>query len=189
MYVGHLGFALGAKGMRRTVPLWLLVLATQACDWGDALLLVVAPHLRDRASEMWTHSIPAVLVLALAFGLAYLLVKRDAAGAALLGGVVISHVLADYLTGLKPTWPGGPMIGLGLYGHPRWDVAIEALVIVVGWLVYMRVVPRERTSLRAAWVMLGTLVVLQILAGAAFEYEVNGGRPASGMRVERGVQG
>ena len=189
MYVGHLGFALGAKGMRRSVPLWLLVLATQACDWGDAVLLVIAPHLHDRASEMWTHSIPAVLLLALAFAGAYLLVRRDAAGAALLGGVVISHVLADYLTGLKPTWPGGPMIGLGLYGHPRWDVAIEAFVIVVGWLVYMRVVPKERTSLRAAWVMLGTLVVLQILAGAAFEYEVNGGQPEIGMRVEQGDQG
>src|SRR5690242_18990019 len=162
MYVGHLGFALGAKGVRRTVPLWLLVLAAQACDWSDVALLAIAPHLTEHTYEMLSHSIPAVLVMAVAFALAYVIVRRDAVGAVVLGGVVISHILADYLTGYKPTWPGGPMIGLHLYDHPRWDVALETVVIVIGWVIYLRSLPRERARLRTAWVMLGALVVLQV---------------------------
>ncbi|HEX6965437.1 MAG TPA: hypothetical protein VF166_06530 [Gemmatimonadaceae bacterium] len=188
MYVGHLGFALGAKGARRTVPLWLLVLATQACDWGDVALLALLPRTGMGTAEMWTHSIPAVLAIAVVFAIGYLIARRDVAGAALLGGVVISHILVDYLTGLKPTWPGGPMIGLQLYDHPRWDVLLETLVIVLGWIVYLRSLPKQRAQRRTAWVMLGALVVLQVLAGAAFEYRLDGGRPPLALhegRVER----
>ncbi len=30
---------------------------------------------------------------------------------------------SDFITGYKPTWPGGPTVGLGVYAHPWWDFA------------------------------------------------------------------
>jgi hypothetical protein len=109
MYIGHIGIALAAKGLRRAAPLWLLVMATQGCDWVQAVACVAAPV---GASPMWSHSIPSVAALALVLALAAYRLTSNGAVAALTGAVTVSHVLADYVTGLKPTWPGGPIFGL-----------------------------------------------------------------------------
>jgi hypothetical protein len=78
--------------------------------------------------------------------------------------VVASHAVADFMTGLKPTWPGGPMIGLELYHHPVFDFAIEGLVIVAGWLLYRKSLPEDRRSSLPALILLGALLAIQ--AGA-----------------------
>src|SRR6266581_8392218 len=65
-------------------------------------------------SAMWSHSIPAVLALTVALSLGCYLGTRDRALALLVGAITLSHVVADYATGAKPTWPGGPVIGLNL---------------------------------------------------------------------------
>ena len=97
--------------MRHNAPIWLLVVATQGCDWIQAVACVAAPI---GESAMWSHSLPAVAVLAVALGLAAYLLTGDTRVAALTGAVAVSHVVADYVTGIKPTWPGGPTIGLDL---------------------------------------------------------------------------
>ena len=163
MYAGHLGIALGGKGVRPEAPLWLLVLATQGCDWVEVIACVAAPA---GGSAMWSHSIPAVLALGAALGLTAYLLTRDRGVALLVGAVTISHVVADYVTGVKPTWPGGPMIGLDLYGHPLGDFVVEMVVVGVGWLIYRRSLPREAAAQRLAWVLVVALAGLQ-LAGAA----------------------
>jgi amino acid transporter len=42
----------------------------------------------------------------------------------------VSHWPADYITGLKPTWPGGPTVGLYLYARPIPEFFVEAVVKV-----------------------------------------------------------
>ena len=148
MYIGHLGVALAGKGLRRTAPLWLLVVATQGCDWVQAVACVAVP---DGSSAMWSHSLAAVAALAAALSLVAYLVTGDRGIAALTGTVAVSHLVADYVTGVKPTWPGGPMIGLDLYSHPVGDLAIETVVLVLGWLVYRRSLPHEARSSRLTW--------------------------------------
>lgn len=160
MYIGHLGFALAGKGLRRTAPLWLLVVATQSCDWVQAVACVAAP---EGTSAMWSHSVPAVAALAAALTLAAYLLTGDRGIAALTGAVAVSHLLADYVTGVKPTWPGGPTIGLDLYSHPLGDVAIETVVLVLGWLVYRRSLPPEARSSRLTWTLLVVLGGTQLL--------------------------
>jgi hypothetical protein len=160
MYIGHLGIALAGKGLRRTAPLWLLVVATQGCDWVQAVACVAAPV---GASAMWSHSILVVAALAAALWLASYLLTKDHLGAALIGAVAVSHVLADYVTGFKPTWPGGPTIGLGLYAYPLGDLAVETAVLVVGWLLYRRSLPNESRSSRLTWALLLVLGTLQLL--------------------------
>lgn len=163
MYVGHLGFALAGKGLRREAPLWLLVLATQGCDWVQVVACVAAPV---GTSAMWSHSIPAVLALATVLSLGSYFSTRDRALALLVGAITISHIVADYATGVKPTWPGGPVIGLDLYSHAAWDFLLETAVVTIGWVVYRRSLPAETAEKRLAWVLLVALVGIQLLGAA-----------------------
>jgi nitrate reductase gamma subunit len=77
-------------------------------------------------------------------------------------------MLADYVTGLKPTWPGGPFIGLEVYRHPAVDFGIEAIVIVLGWMIYRRSLPADRRDSSPVNVMLFCLLLLQLAASVSF---------------------
>ena len=162
MYTGHVGFALGAHGLRRAIPLWFLVIASQLPDWTDAGFCLAG--IRPSTPGILSHSIPAIAALALAAALIYSAIYRDAAGLLLVAAVVVSHAFGDYVTGLKPTWPGGPMIGLELYKKPVIHFIVESVVIIGGWLIYRRSVPDERRSTEPMVTLLGTLILIQ--AGA-----------------------
>jgi hypothetical protein len=41
------------------------------------------------------------------------------------GLVVLAHVPADWLTGLKALWLNGPVVGLNLYRWPAVDFVLE----------------------------------------------------------------
>lgn len=166
MYAGHVGVAIGAYGLRRTVPLWVLIVASQLPDWADATLCLSG--VRSIVPGMFTHSLPAVAALAGAFALVWYLSSRDAFGAALVLAVVSTHALGDYFTGIKPTWPGGPMIGLGLYRQPAIDFALESGVILIGWLFYRRSFPREKRSSRGVLLVLAALIAIQLVADIVF---------------------
>jgi hypothetical protein len=80
----------------------------------------------------------------------------------------VSHAAGDYLTGLKPTWSGGPMIGLELYRRPLIDFVIESTVVVCGWLVYRQSLPLQQRSSRPVFTLLGALVLIQGAADVVF---------------------
>lgn len=164
MIAGHLGIALAAKRVRERVALALLVIAAILPDLVETA--GCRAGLDVTTAAMWSHSIPAVSILALLVAGGYWLVAGDGAGGALLGGLVVSHMLADYLTGRKPTWPGGPTIGLGLYAHPTVDFVLESAVIIAGWILYRRTgrTPRERP--RFVLALLLVLLVVQVTADA-----------------------
>ena len=155
-----MGFALGAHGIRRSIPLWLLVLASQLPDWADAGFCIAG--VRPSTPGILSHSIPAVAALALDAAVVYAIVLRDPAGMLLVAAVVVSHAAGDYFTGTKPTWAGGPMIGLQLYKRPVIDFILEAAVILGGWLVYRRSLPESRRSSEPVFTLLGALIVIQI---------------------------
>ena len=162
MYAGHVGIAIGAKGLRKSIPLWFLVVASQLPDWADASLCLA--NIRTPIPGMYSHSLPAIGILALAAAAAYCVIEREVSGIILVIAVVVSHAAGDYLTGLKPTWSGGPVIGLELYRRPVIDFLVESVVILGGWLLYRRSLPLDRRSSRQAFEMIGVLIVIQ--AGA-----------------------
>ena len=166
MYGGHVGIALAAKGVRSTIPLWALLLAAQLPDWTDAA--VCAAGLSSPPSGMLSHSLAAVAVLGGSLALLYYGAARDAAAATVVGLVVVSHAVADYATGLKPTWPGGPWIGLQLYRQPAIDFVVEAIVIVIGWLLYRRSLSPDRRRSGPVVLMLAALLLLQLAASVSF---------------------
>lgn len=166
MFVGHVGAAIGAFGVRQTVPLWLLIIASQLPDWTDATLCLAGAQ--PAVPGMLSHSIPAVLVLAIVAATAGYAISRDIGASSLTALVVISHYAGDYFTGIKPTWPGGPMIGLQLYREPALDFILESAVITLGWILYRRSFPAERRSSREVIAVLVILVMIQLAADIVF---------------------
>lgn len=159
MYIGHVGAALAGRWPRATVGMLALLVATYAPDWIDTALCFGGAY---DTGEMLSHSIPAILFIAVAGFVAYALVTRDRAGAAVIAGVVVSHMVFDWITGWKPTWPGGPMIGLQLYSSPIADFVVEGAVITAGALIYARTLPLRRRPWLAPSIMLGALLALQL---------------------------
>ena len=166
MYAGHIGVALGAHGIRKAIPLWLLIIASQLPDWADAGLCLV--NIRPAVPGLYSHSFPAVAILALIAALVYCMMLRDPAGMFIVATVVVSHALLDFLTGTKPTWIGGPVVGLGLYRHPVIDFAIEAMVLIAGWLIYRRSLPEDRRTSPPVLTLLGALLAIQAAADIFF---------------------
>jgi membrane-bound metal-dependent hydrolase YbcI (DUF457 family) len=163
MYVGHVGAALGGKRFAPAVALGTLVFAAYLPDWVDAALCFTG---RYHDVQMLSHSVPAVVVLAI-LAAATQIGRANLKAALVVGAVVISHVLLDYLTGIKPTWPGGPIIGLGIYRYPVIDFVAEAAVIVSGWLLYRRTLPPANKKWNASTMMLAVLLLMQLGADAA----------------------
>src|SRR5215210_2529315 len=142
MYIGHVGVALGAKRLRPGIALLVLLVATYAPDWVDAGLCVAGVFNPD---GVLSHSIPAVAALALSGFALYGIKTRDWNAAAVVAAVIVSHMLLDWITGNKPTWPGGTMIGLKVYERPVVDFFLEGAVITVGAVLYGRTLPpRQR---------------------------------------------
>lgn len=133
MYAGHAALALLVKGRRPRIPLLLLVPVAFAPDWIDLL-----SHVVHRPSPMVSHSILSVAIGATALAVAYGLARRAVTDAAVVWLTYASHWPADYLTGYKPTWPGGPWLGQMLYARPTADLVVESVLVLICWLVYRR---------------------------------------------------
>lgn len=159
MYIGHVGVALGAKRVRPSIGLLVLLVATYAPDWVDGGLCLAGAY---NPSGALSHSIPVVALIALLGFALYAIKTRDWTGALVVGAVIVSHMLLDWITGYKLTWPGGTMIGLRLYERPILDFIVEGAVIVVGAGLWAQTLPaRQRPWIDVA-VMLGALLALQL---------------------------
>jgi len=130
MILGHLGIALGARAVKRDAPLGWLIAASFAPDVMD---LAFASAGFCNAAGAYSHSLPAIGVTALVLGVGAAWRTRSGKTALLVAGLVVVHLLVDYLTGLKALWPGGPVVGLDLYRWGWADFALEAPCIVGGW--------------------------------------------------------
>ena len=161
MYTGHVAIALGVRGVRRDLPLWVLVAASQGCDWME--MLFDATGVRRQAS-LWSHAVPFVLVTAGAAAIVAGLWKRSVGAALVVLGVYLSHPVADLVTGLKPLWVGGPPVGLHFIERPVPDVIAQSILCVIGWALYSRSFHPGRAH---RLVTLAPLVVLLWLQGVS----------------------
>ena len=173
MLTGHVALALAARGARSTIPLPLLIVASQLPDWADAV--VCAAPIESPVQGIYTHSIAATMALAVTGALLAWWRTRDTAGAILVAALVMSHTLGDYVTGIKPTWTGGPVIGLHLYSRPLLDFLFEAVILAAAFLFYRMSFPEElRNSRRLLFV---PAVLLAIQASADIVFALSPGIP------------
>ncbi len=162
MLTGHVAVALGAHGIRSTIPLWVLIVASQLPDWADAV--VCTTGMQPSVSGMYSHSIAATAALAVLAAASSAVMLRDWSSGLIIAAVVVTHTLGDYVTGTKPTWPGGPMIGLQLYSAPGLDFVFETGIIIGAWMLYRLSFPPGRRDDRRLFILPGTLIAIQAMS-------------------------
>ena len=152
MFVGHLAVALGVKGAEPRVPLGAAVAAAFGLDllWPIFLLLgleSVRIHVGDTAftnlafeSYPWSHSLLIVVGWSALAGYLGRLAYGSWRVGALLGALVSSHWVLDFIMHRPdlPLWPGGPVAGLGLWNSIAAAIVVEGALLAGGLWFYAR---------------------------------------------------
>ena len=181
MFIGHYALAFGAKRVAPSVSLGTLFLAAQFADllWPTLLLLglevveidpgntLVTPL--NFVSYPYSHSLVMLLVWAALFAIGYRVLTKAGSRATLtIAALVFSHYLLDAITH-RPDMPvtiGGTMrLGLGLWNHPGWTLAIESATFIIGAAVYAGTTrERDRAGRIGLWALIATLVAIYFSA-------------------------
>jgi membrane-bound metal-dependent hydrolase YbcI (DUF457 family) len=178
MFLGHFGLAFAAKRLAPRTSLGTLGAASQWVDlvW-PVLVLAGIEQVRIAPGDTaytplsfvhypWTHSLLMALAWGLLLGFAYRLVTDERRGAWVVGALVASHWVLDWLTHrpdlqLAPWSPG--RVGLGLWNHPAATVLVEGTIFAGGVLLYATgTIPRKRSGSIALWSLVGFLVAMAI---------------------------
>ena len=146
-----------AKSARPRIPMALLVPVAFAPDWIEWFFDPTGHRNREISHSLVSIGIGATIV---AFG--YLLATGDRVSAAVVWLTYASHWPADFITGLKPTWSGGPMVGLFLYRHPIADTIVESLIVLACWLVYRASLPRASRNRVVGYLVPIGLIAMQM---------------------------
>lgn len=171
MFIGHFAVALAAKRAAPRASLGVLFAACQLPDlvWPVLLLagaerVSIAPGATaftplDFTHYPITHSLLATLGWAALAGALYAWWRRDRRGAAVVGLLVASHWVLDWVTHRPdlPLYPGGARVGLGLWDSVAGTLAVECALFAAGLGLYLAAA-RPRGA--AGWAALGTLVLL-----------------------------
>lgn len=177
MFLGHFGVALAAKRAAPRVSLGWLFAATQLPDLVWPVLVAmgiervrIAPGATAFTPLVfehypWSHSLLMVAVWALVAGAVYHARSRHRTGALLVGVLVVSHWVLDWITHAPdlPLYPGGSLhMGLGLWHSVTATLAIELVIILAGAMVYARTTrPLDRTGRYAIWALALFLLAVQ----------------------------
>lgn len=173
MFLGHFAVGLAAKRVAPRTSLGTLFAAAQLLDlvW-PVLVLAGVETVRvdpgntaftplDFASYPWTHSLLTVVVWAAGFALVYRQRSGKVRGAWVVGGLVLSHWVLDFVTHRPdlPLAPGAPKVGLGLWSSVPTTVVVEGALFFAGvWLYAAGTRARNRTGQLALWALVALLV-------------------------------
>jgi len=101
----------------------------------------------DFVSYPWSHSLLMSMVWATAFAVVYYLIARYRAGAIAVWIGVVSHWVLDWISHRPdmPLYPGGPLVGLGLWNSVGWTMTVELFLFFMGlWLYVQATRARDR---------------------------------------------
>lgn len=178
MFIGHFALSFGAKKTVPSASLGTLVLASQLVDllWPLFLLLgwenvrinpgdtAVTPL--DFYDYPFTHSLAAALAWSCGAALLYYAFKRNSRNAVVVGLLVSSHWILDFLTHRPdlPLWfSGGPMVGLGLWNSLPGTVVVEAGLFAAGITLYLRsTTAKDKIGSIGFWALVGFLGLMYL---------------------------
>lgn len=187
MVVGHFAVAAAVKAKEPKVPLWALMVSTHLIELLFVPLYIAGIEKLEPAAEGagaiihadYTHSLLGALLVALvAGGLAWRAWgKRPGL---VIFAVAFSHWLIDLVVHRPdlPILPGNlgdlPLLGLGLWRYPLLSGGLEALLILVGTVAYLRSVLKRadeagqsRRAAITAGLSMGALLVATWIADLA----------------------
>jgi membrane-bound metal-dependent hydrolase YbcI (DUF457 family) len=177
MFIGHYALGLAAKRAAPHTSLGNLFIAATLADllWPIFLLLGLEhvhavpgtnPFLVGWFDDYpYSHSLFMLLVWGALFGYLYRARTGDTQGALVLGILVVSHWVLDFITHRPdmPIYPGGPQVGLGLWNSATATIVVEALMLVVGAAMYARTTrARDGIGRWGFWSLVALLVIAYV---------------------------
>jgi len=174
MFIGHYALGLAAKRAAPRTSLGTLFVAPTLADllWPIFLLLgwehshVVPgpnPFLTLWLDDIpYSHSLFALIVWGALFGYLYRRRTGDTRTALVIGSLVVSHWVLDFVTHRPdmPLYPGSASFGLGLWNSPPATIIVEAAMLLAGVAIYTRVT-RARDGI-GRWGFWGLIAVLAL---------------------------
>jgi hypothetical protein len=176
MFIGHFAVGFAAKRAAPRASLGTYVAAGVFLDilWPLFLLLGleqvrIAPGITafspfDFIYYPWSHSLLMAAVWSLAFGFGHYLFRKDKTTAKMLGAVVFSHWILDWVTH-RPDLPLAPgftfRTGLGLWNSIPATVAVEvSLFLAAAWWYERSNEPLDGIGRWAWYALIGMLLML-----------------------------
>ena len=174
MFIGHFAAGFASKRVAPRPSLgWLFA----ACQWPDLLwpilCLVGMEHFRIVPGDTaftplafdyypWSHSLLMDMVWGAVLGLIYLGRHRDRRGALVIGALVVSHWVLDWITH-RPDMPILPnndhRVGLGLWNSVIGTIAVETLMYFAALWIYDKTTSaNDRIGRIGFWILSGFLL-------------------------------
>lgn len=155
---GHLAVGLAAKPLTPKVPLWVLLVASEALDLlSIGFIAVGIEQVSETTTDFqqgikvltpgsipWSHGLFMSVVWSLVATVIIFLIYKERRAGIIVGLVVFSHWLLDlvvHLPDLPLLFEGSPVVGLGLWSTgPGLLIAVllEIVLLVAGFLIYWR---------------------------------------------------
>ncbi len=180
MFIGHYGVGMAAKKIDGRPSLGTLFLAAQFLDvlWPIFILLgwekvEIEPIANTFltlhfTSYPFSHSLAAALLWSVMFGVIYYLIKRNLKVSILLGSLVFSHWVLDFIVHVPDLqlFPGSSIrVGLGLWDSTVWAIIVEGMIFAFGIFLYVR-----STKVKN---MKGSIIFWSLIAFLVFAYVMN----------------
>ena len=184
MFIGHFAVAFAGKKAAPRVSLAALLLAALFADvlW-PILVAVGAEEVRiapgatlytplEFVTYPWSHSLLMLVIWAGLFAAYYRSHPDGMRSGLVVGGLVLSHWVLDWITHKPdmPLWPRGPRVGLGLWDSVSGTMFVEIAMFVAGVFLYSRATTsRDRIGTFGWWALVSFLLVFYVfdsLSGA-----------------------
>ena len=175
MFIGHFALGFTSKKFSKTLSLGTSFLAVQFLDllWPFFLIFGWERVEIDQGNTAYTpldfvsypisHSMITSLLWGLIFGLIYFRIKKEKSNSVLLGVLVFSHWILDFLTH-RPDLPitpwGDYKVGLGLWNSIPATVIIESILFIIGIYYFLKISKPQGSK---SWVVILGLVAFLII--------------------------
>ena len=184
MFIGHFGVGFAAKKVIPKTSLGTLLLASQFIDllWPFFLIFGIERVAIDPGNTAFTplnfiyypfsHSLLGVVIWALIFGAVYYFIKKDLKTSLILGILVLSHWILDFISH-RPDLPlflgsDSLLVGLGLWNSIIATVIIESMIFIAGvYLYFAATKAKNKVGTYSLWSLLifFTIIYLSNLFG------------------------
>jgi hypothetical protein len=175
MFLGHFGVAFAAKKALPKTSLRLLVFAAQFADllWPILLLAGVervrmVPGLMAASPFDFTrypvsHSLVMQFVWGALIALICFALHRNARSALILGSLVPTHWVLDFIAHRPdmPLYPSGPKYGLGMWNSIPLTIAVEYVLFAAGITIYLSATRAKGAT--GKWGFWSLIVLLGVL--------------------------
>jgi hypothetical protein len=161
--LGHIGFGFAAKPVAPKVHIVVLLIATELIDilWGFFYFTGIDRNRVGTDSSPWSHSLFMSVIWSILAALIAARIYRDHRSGIVVGLLVFSHWVIDFITHpmgaifggvpLPPDLPlffsGSSRVGLGLYNHSfAIAVVTDIGMLVTGIVIYFfyRIKPEKQ---------------------------------------------